>query len=540
MVIAKFGIDDILLSLPILRNFRFLLIFNPWYWRASVLRTRGEKIRLALEQLGPIFVKFGQMLSLRSDLLPEDIIIELAKLQDQVLPFSGKLAVKTIEEELNQPIDKLFLEFEEGALASASIAQVHAAKLWDQTEIVVKVLRPGIEKIIRQDVELLYSCARILDKYWQEARRFHPVQIVAEFERNIMNELDLQCEAANASQLRRNFQDSKILYIPKVFWEFSSKRIMVLERVFGIPIADFQQLKKHNMNLKKLAERSIELFFTQVFRDQFFHADMHPGNLFVNPKYPDDPQYIAVDFGIMGSLNSRDQRYLAENFMAFFQRDYYRVAELHIESGWVPADVRPEEFANAMRAVCEPIFERPLKDISFGKMLMRLIQTARQFRMDIQPQLILLQKTLLNIEGLGRQLYPELDLWQTARPHMEKWMNKQLSPKVFLKKMYEKLPYLIDKSPEIPGLIYDSLHLYVNQMHENKCSYQNKQQSISTHSISNRNIMQNVGLILMLISLVEIYFGETHLMRAPLSIYLFCLTFLIGFYVLYSSSKRAL
>lgn len=464
-VLSKYGIDQIVLSIPLLRPLYFLSHLNPWNWFKNGNLTRGEKIRKALEELGPIFVKFGQTLSMRIDFLPDDITAELSKLQDKVVPFSGQLAKIIIEKEFSKGINELFSEFDDTPLASASIAQVHAATLWTGAEVVVKVIRPNIEQIIRQDISLLYSIARILNRYWGEAKRVHPIEIVEEFEHHLFGELDMQREAANASQLRRNFKNHSYLYIPEVFWDFTSKNILVIERVYGIPIADIEALKKANVDLKKLAEQGVEIFFTQVFRDCFFHADMHPGNLFVNPEKQNEPQYIAIDFGIVGTLNLRDQRYLAENFLAFFRRDYYRVAELHLESGWLPPHIKPDAFACAIRTVCEPIFERPLKDISFGNTLMRLFQTAREFEIQIQPQLILLQKTLLSVEALGRKLYPELDLWNTARPFLEKWMKNQICPSRLWHKVQHQIPYWIDQAPLLPKLIHDSLEIYVNQHH---------------------------------------------------------------------------
>ncbi|HEY5645384.1 MAG TPA: ubiquinone biosynthesis regulatory protein kinase UbiB, partial [Pseudomonadales bacterium] len=382
---------------------------------------------------------------------------ELANLQDQVPPFPGPQARAIVERALQSPIEKLFAEFDETPLASASIAQVHSARLHDGREVVVKVVRPGIEAVIRRDVSLLYLAAELAERYWVEGRRLHPRQVVAEYEITILDELDLMREAASASQLRRNFQDSDLLQVPEVYWDYTRPNVMVMERVSGIPISDVAALRAHGIDLRVLAENGVEIFFTQVMRDNFFHADMHPGNIFVARDDPDNPCYVAVDFGIMGSLTPEDQRYLAENFIAFFNRDYHRVAELHVLSEWVPADTRINEFESAIRSVCEPIFERPLKDISFGNLLMRLFQTARRFHMEVQPQLILLQKTLLNIEGLGRQLYPDLDLWKTAKPFLERWMKEQLGPRALVRELKSHAPRWSETLPALPGMAYEVL-----------------------------------------------------------------------------------
>ncbi|MCH9754954.1 MAG: ubiquinone biosynthesis regulatory protein kinase UbiB, partial [Gammaproteobacteria bacterium] len=436
---------------------------------------RGERIRLALEDLGPIFVKFGQALSTRRDFIPIDIADELAKLQDQVPPFPGEEAKSIIEAHIKKPIIEAFSEFNVNPLASASIAQVHAAKLLTTgQEVVVKVLRPGIYKRISRDIDLLYALADLTLRYWRPAKQLRPREIVAEFEACLKNELDLLREGANASQLRRNFSNSDLLYIPEVHWPYTFHKVLVMERIYGISISDIATLKKQGINLKKLAERGVEIFFTQVFRDCFFHADMHPGNIFVSSKNKENPQYLGVDFGIMGSLSPDDQRYLAENLMAFFNRDYRRVAQLHVESGWVAENTRINEFEAAIRTVCEPIFERPLKEISFGQLLLRLFQTARRFNMEVQPQLILLQKTLFNVEGLGRQLYPDLDLWNTAKPFLEHWLRKQVGPRVFFRKIREYAPYWAEKFPEFPDLIYQVM-LELRHKKQSKCLHCTKE-----------------------------------------------------------------
>ncbi len=453
-VLVRHRLDEIVLATHLFRPFRLLRFLMPWQWFRETLPPPGERIRLSLEELGPIFVKFGQNLSTRRDLLPPDIADELARLQDRVPPFPGVEAKAMVEKALGESVEEVFAAFDLTPLASASIAQVHAAQLPDGTEVVIKVLRPGIEKIIRRDLALLYTIAELAERYWKDGRRLRPVEIVAEYEKTIIDELDLMREAANASQLRRNFSASPLLYIPEVYWPNTRGNVMVMERISGIPIGDITELRRQGVDLKKLSARGVEIFFTQVFRDNFFHADMHPGNIFVSP----DGQYIAVDFGIMGSLTPTDQHYLAENFIAFFNRDYRRVAELHVQSEWVPEGTRVDEFEAAIRSVCEPIFERPLKEISFGQLLLRLFQTARRFNMEVQPQLVLLQKTLLNIEGLGRELNPDLDLWQTAKPFLETWMKDQVGPRAVIKDIRNNWPSWSEKLPQIPIMAYDVLH----------------------------------------------------------------------------------
>ncbi|MFI4938560.1 MAG: ubiquinone biosynthesis regulatory protein kinase UbiB [Candidatus Berkiellales bacterium] len=465
IVLLKHGLDRIVWASPMLRPLSIFIIFFPWRWFKKQEAPPGEAIRKALEELGPIFVKFGQLLSIRRDLLPDDIAEELTKLQDRVPPFPGEIAIKIIENSLQQPLSALFAEFDSIPLASASISQVHSAILHDGRRVVAKVLRPKIAQIIQRDVELLETFAKIVFRTMPKARRFRPIEVVEEFKNTLFDELDLLREAANASQLRRNFANSESLYVPEVYWEYSRNNVLVMEQIYGTHILDIKSLVAKNTNLKLLAERGVEIFFTQVFRDCFFHADMHPGNLFVATENPDNPRYIAVDFGIMGTLSPEDQRYLGENFLAFFKRDYRRVAELHVQSGWVPPHTRIEAFESAIRTVCEPIFERPLKDISIGQTLLRLFQTARRFDMEIQPQLVLLQKTLLTIEGVGRQLYPELDLWKTAKPYLEKWMKKQFGPAALFHTLKNKLPLWTDRLPDIPEAIYDIARFWQNETH---------------------------------------------------------------------------
>ena len=456
-VLVRHGLDEVILGAHVFTPIRFVLYLLPWNWFRSQREPRGVRIRCALEELGPLFVKFGQLLSTRRDLLPDDIAAELSKLQDAVPPFPVADAVAIIEGAYQQPLSAVFSEFEQEPLASASIAQVHAAKLTDDREVVVKVVRPGIDAVIRRDVGLLSMVAELAERYWGESHRLRPRAIVAEFEKVIFDELDLQREAASASLLRRNFQDTGLLYVPEIHWDFSHRDVLVAERVTGVPVSDIETLTAHGVDLRALAERGVDIFFTQVFRHNFFHADMHPGNIFVDVSDPLEPSYVAVDFGIMGSLTPDDQRYLAENFLAFFNRDYYRVAELHVMSEWVPPDTRIDELESAIRSVCEPIFERPLKDISLANLLIRLFQTARRFNMEVQPQLVLLQKTLFNIEGLGRQLYPDLDLWQTAKPFLEQWVQERIGPRAMLKELAKQAPRLGEVIPALPMLAVDVL-----------------------------------------------------------------------------------
>lgn len=417
----------------------------------------GVRIRLALESLGPVFVKFGQTLSTRRDLLPPEIAEELVKLQDQVPPFAGEQAREVVSAAYGKPLEDVFAEFSTEPLAAASIAQVHVAKLHAQSgelagmEVVVKVLRPGMREQIGRDLALMHLMADMAVRYLPEAHRLRPREVVAEYERVIYDELDLIREAANCSQLRRNWLGSDLIYHPIVLFDYTRENVLVMERINGIAVDDIEALKAEGVNFQVLAERGVEIFFKQVFRDNFFHADMHPGNIFVDASNPDRPRYIGVDFGIVGSLNPSDQRYLAENFLAFFNHDYRRVAELHIESEWVPADTRVDEFEGAIRSVCEPIFNKPLSEISFGVVLLRLFATARRFHMEVQPQLVLLQKTVLNVEGLGRQLYPELDLWKTAKPVLEQWMRERLSPATTVDRMRTHLPLVLETLPQLVG-----------------------------------------------------------------------------------------
>jgi ubiquinone biosynthesis protein len=452
-VFVRHDLDEFVNALHLFRPYRYLLRLLPWRWAPRKPRPRGVRLREALEELGPIFVKFGQMMSTRPDLLPDDIAQELNKLQDRVPPFPGEQAIAMVEEALGGKVSAFFSEFESAPIASASVAQVHFAKLLDGTEVAVKVLRPGVAKVVERDLALLYVLARFAVRYSPDARRLRPIEVVDEYSKIIHDELDLMREAANASQLRANFSDSDLLYVPKVYWDYTRTTVMVMERISGIPISQIEALEEAGVDMRRLAHNGVEIFFTQAFRDGFFHADMHPGNIFVST----DGQYRAVDFGIMGTLSDQDKRYLAENFIAFFNRDYRGVAQAHLRAGWVPEGTRADEFEAAIRAVCEPIFAKPIKDISFGRLLLRLFQTARRFNMHVQPQLVLLQKTLFNIEGLGRRLYPDLDLWITAKPFLERWMRTEFGPRAVLRSLRREAPRWAALLPEIPGLVYENL-----------------------------------------------------------------------------------
>jgi ubiquinone biosynthesis protein len=415
-------------------------------------RPRGVRLRLALESLGPVFVKFGQLLSVRPDLIPEDIATELAKLQDTVPPFPWPEVAATLDRAYGRPHAELFRSFDREPVASASVAQVHFATLPDGREVAVKILRPGIQTVIAKDVALLYTLAWFVGQT-RDGRRLRSREVVAEFEKIIGDELDLVREAASASQLRRNFADGRLLIVPEVYWEWCNREVMVMERIDGIPVNAAERLREANIDIPKLARDGVEIFFTQVFRDGFFHADMHPGNIFVAR----DGRYCGVDFGIMGTLSDADKRYLATNFMAFFHRDYHRVAVAHLDAGWVPADTRVDEFESAIRSVCEPIFDRPLKEIYFGKLLLRLFEVSRRFRMEIQPQLVLLQKTLLQVEGLGRQLDPELDLRRTAQPILERWVNEQVGLAGLARQLRDEAPLWARTLPQLPRLVHKIL-----------------------------------------------------------------------------------
>jgi ubiquinone biosynthesis protein len=461
-VLVRHGLDEFVRATHLYRPLRFIFLLSPWTW--AVRRgdaPRAERLRLALEELGPIFVKFGQALSTRRDLLPVDIADELAKLQDRVPPFDGKLARAVIEAAYGRAAEQVFSVFDEQPLAAASIAQVHAAELRAEVplngaktrEVVVKVLRPGMHAIIARDLEVLRALAAFAEANWEGSQRLKPVEVVAEYEKTIVDELDLMREAGNASQLRRNFENSPLLYVPAVHWDFCRPGVMVMERIRGVQISNMARLREAGTDIRKLAENGVEIFFTQVFKHNFFHADMHPGNIFVLIDNPAQPKYAAVDFGIVGTLDPRDQYYLAENFLAVFDRDYRKVATLHLESGWVPEGSRVDEMESAIRTVCEPIFNKPLKEISFGTVLLRLFEISRRFNVSIQPQLILLQKTLLNIEGLGRDLYPDLDIFKTAGPIMREWVREKMSGRAILENARAQLPEILTSLQTLAPLV---------------------------------------------------------------------------------------
>jgi len=509
-VLMRHNLGELLLTTPWLQPFHFLSYLNPFYWFRNKSITRGERIRHALEDLGPIFVKFGQLLSGRRDLLPDDIADELERLQDKVPPFPSNIAIASVCKAYGKPLEEIFAYFDPTPLASASVAQVHAAQLPNGKAVVVKILRPGIKKIIQRDLGLLHTLAQLAQRYWPEAKEFRPDEIMSEFENHVIDELDLTIEAANASQLRRNFAESPLLYVPEVYWDYVTKQVIVMERIFGVSVGDFPALQAAKIDFRLLAERSIEIFFTQVFKHSFFHADMHAGNIFVNVTDPKDPRFILVDFGVMGTLDPDDQRYIAENMLAFFKRDFARVAKLHIESGWLPENARIDEFEIALRVVCEPIFERPLKDISFAQLLLRLIQTARRFHIRIQPQLILLQKNFFHIEGLGRQLYPDLDLWETGRPFLEKWIRERLSLKTFLRECKNDFPFWMEKLPQVPDLLWRRL------LQDQRTRYHQHNQELLLKNLA-LEIQQNakrqrrwflLGLVIVMSVVVVEFYGE--------------------------------
>jgi ubiquinone biosynthesis protein len=457
-VLIRHGFDEMLFATPWLRPLSFVRILFPWNWVRHDYASRASRMRQVLEELGPVFVKFGQVLSTRRDLLPDDIAEEFAKLQDHVPPFPGTQAREIVERAYGQSLSSMFAAFDETPLASASIAQVHAAKLMTGQEVIIKVVRPNIRRVIERDISLMRVLASTAERYWSHGRQLKPTRVVAEIEKTILDELDMLREAANASQLRRNFVDSPVMYVPEIFWAYTRQNVLVMERINGISISDLDGLRAAGVDLHTLATTGVEIFFTQVFRDHFFHADVHPGNLFIRPGLPGSPAvFVPVDFGIMGSLSEFDQRYLVENFSAFLDRDYRRVAELHVESGWVPKDTRVDDFEFAIRTVCEPIFDRPVKEISVGQLLMRLFQTAQRFHMEVLPQLLLLQKTLINVEGIGRQLDPELDLWRTARPSLTRWMKDRAGLGSAWREASINLPRWIERLPQLPNLAFDVL-----------------------------------------------------------------------------------
>ncbi|MEQ3696558.1 MAG: ubiquinone biosynthesis regulatory protein kinase UbiB [Pseudomonadales bacterium] len=454
--LKRFGVHELVAHrLPVGAKL-LLLLLGPTdsSWQNKPM---GERIRACLESLGPIFVKFGQLLSTRPDLIPHDIAQQLAYLQDKVTPYPGELFMERVEQSLQQPLDEMFASVEAEPLASASVAQVHRATLLDGTEVVIKCLRPDLGSVIDDDIALMHWLARKALQWLPDAKRLRPTEVVSEYQLTIERELDLRIEAGNASLFRRNAQSKGLLYLPEVYWDYCTQDVMVSEYIDGIPVNDMAQIKAQDTNLKILAERGVEIFFTQVFEENFFHADMHPGNIFVSRKNPSNPTYMAVDCAIAGSLSREDQYYLARNLLAIFRRDYRQVAELHIDSGWVPASTRVGDFETTIRSVCEPIFEKPLGEISFGNVLVNLFQTARQFDMQVQPQLVLLQKTLLNIEGMGRQLYPQLDIWATAHPFLENWLKNRFKPTTLWEELKRYGPDWLEKFPQVPNLLFDAI-----------------------------------------------------------------------------------
>ncbi|MRX28260.1 ubiquinone biosynthesis regulatory protein kinase UbiB [Kangiella sp. HZ709] len=479
--LIKYGLDEFLAPTPIAK-FRFIAKIFSLTSSQHKDKSRGKRLAMALTELGPIYIKLGQMLSTRRDIIPPDIADDLAKLQDQVEPFDNEKAIQVIESQLEQPLTSVFTSFEQSPLASASIAQVHAAVLKDGQDVVVKVLRPGIRKKIQKDLDMMHSLAQWAEKYSSEARRFRIKEVVKDYDETIKREIDLRIEAANCSNLRGNFEGSELLYVPKVYWDYCRNKVMVMERISGVPVGEVQQLIDAGVDMQELANRGVEIFFTQVFRDSFFHADMHPGNIFVDISNPSKPQYIAIDCGIMGTLNESDKRYLADNFLAFFDQNYRRIAELHIESGWIDKNVSVTEFESAIRAACEPIFGKKISEISFGHFLIQLFQTARKFNMQVQPQLVLLQKTLLYIEGLGRQLYPELDLWETAQPFLRQWIKDKYSPINFFKQMKQEAPQILEELPKVPGKIIKAVD-QVNHLAESFDDIKQQMVELETHKL---------------------------------------------------------
>jgi ubiquinone biosynthesis protein len=508
-VLVRHGLDEIILDTHLLRPLRYLFYLSPatWFERRKG-GSRAERIRLALEELGPIFVKFGQALSTRRDMLSTELADELAKLQDRVPPFPGAEARAIAEQAYGRPLAEVFAQFDEEPLAAASIAQVHTARLGNGAEVVVKIVRPGVREKIELDIEVMYVIARLAHRYSRDGYRLRPVEVVREYEKTILDELDLMRQAANAAQLKRNFDGSDLLYVPAVHWDYCRPNVMVMERIHGVLVSNLDELRARGTNIQRLAENGVEIFFTQVFRHNFFHADMHPGNIFVQVEDPEHPRYAAVDFGIVGSLDARDQHYLAENFLAFFDHDYNRVARLHIDSGWVPAHVRVDELEAAVRTVCEPVFNKPLSEISFGQVLVRVFETARRFDMQVQPQLILLQKTLLQIEGLGRMLYPELDLWKTAQPILKEWGAERYSGRTLAQQLRRQLPDLNESLRMLPQMIQQ----FVQQASEGKFRIRVEQSGIDElrreiQESARRRDLTIVGAVTLLGGLVWLAIG---------------------------------
>ncbi|WP_395340387.1 ubiquinone biosynthesis regulatory protein kinase UbiB [Ningiella sp. W23] len=517
-VLLEHGLDELIPKRLRPWYFRYLRKCVFWLPNKHKGESQGRRLRLALETLGPVYIKFGQMLSTRRDLLPPDLANELMSLQDKVPPFESTKAQQIIKDSLGvESLDELFDEFEPTPLASASVAQVHSARLKENSEqVVIKVLRPGIKQTIEADVDLLSSVAGVVQRWLPDGKRLRPKEVVKEYRRTILDELDLLREAANGIQIKRSFESSDALYVPHFYSEHCTKNVIVLERIYGIPVSDIDALVEQGTNLKVLAERGVEVFFTQVFRDSFFHADMHPGNIFVSREHPENPKYIGIDYGIVGTLNKEDKRYLAENFIAFFNRDYRKVAELHVDSGWVPADINVDDFEMGIRTVCEPIFQKPLADISFGNVLLQLFNTARRFDMEVQPQLVLLQKTLLYVEGLGRQLYPQLDLWKTAKPFLENWMKEQIGPQAMFKQLKENLPFWSEKLPEMPDLLFDTMRQMKQLPVQLKAQHERELRQLA--SIQKARITGHLAIALSIGSLAAHLLGQHHIYSVILGV----------------------
>lgn len=509
-VMRRYGLDEVLSNVDSLKRYTWAFKLIPVSRKNVKDLPRGERFRLALQELGPVFIKFGQALSTRPDMLPADVALELAKLQDKVPPFSGEEAVKLVETAYGESVSDRFASFDTEPIAAASVAQVHYATLKTGEEVVIKVLRPDILPLIDRDIALLHRLADLVMQYWSDAKRLRLDEIVDDYDSTIHDELDLMREAANASQLRINFLNSDLIYVPEVYWDHCQTNVMCMERIDGIPIRDVDAIIEAGIDMKKLGHAGVEIFFTQAFRDGFFHADMHPGNIFVGK----NGQYRAVDFGIMGSLSDMDKRYLAENLLAFFHRDYKMVADSHIRAGWVPPHTRATDFEAAIRTVCEPIFARPIKEISFGKFLMSLFRTAQRFDMPIQPQLVLLQKTLLNIEGLGRTLYPDLDLWETAKPFLERWMREQVGPKAAVRTLKKELPKLFTMMPELPSMTHELMRRVRDE--QLTLNTQSEQMQSLQEQLKRNARRQNSLLLAGLLLAAGIIAGQSELVRAEL------------------------
>lgn len=507
-IAAKYRLDEFIQGQSGSRWLGCLLLPYRLFWIFGSASSANKNVRLrkAMEELGPIYIKFGQLLSTRRDFLEADLADELQSLQDNVPAFFSPSIESIIESSLGKDVDSIFSNLDSEPFASASVAQVHTATLLNNDEVVVKVIRPGIEDIVAADLKLLKWIARQIEVHTELGKRLHPIEIVSDYEKIIFDELDLLSEAANTSQLKRNFENSSVLYVPKIYWDFSSKQVLVMERIHGIPVADIDALNAQHTDLQKLAETGVDIFFTQVFAHNFFHADMHPGNIFVSHETPENPKYIAIDCAIIGSLSRDDQEYLARNLLAIFKREYRKVAELHIACGWVPPQTRIHEFESAIRSVCEPIFEKPLKEISFAHLLIQLFRTASRFNMEVQPSLVLLQKTLLNVEGLGRQLYPDLDLWQTALPYLENWNKQRLNPLTLINRLQEKIPDWIDQLPQLPQLLINAA-TESQQLTEINASLRQQQERYQQQTELQNRRSRTIGIVLLAAAAISLIPG---------------------------------